>query len=117
MQSESGPRRGRARGRDFDPQYFQRYGDADAHDSVLALDDISLDIGRGEFVCLLGPSGCGKSTLLNIVGGLFKPSSGSVTVGGRPVNGTPLPARDRLRLPGKHAVSLVYDASRIFVWR
>ena len=84
----------------------QRYGDADAHDSVLALDDISLDIGRGEFVCLLGPSGCGKSTLLNIVGGLFKPSSGSVTVGGRPVNGTPLPAE----------IAFVFQESTLFPW-
>src|SRR6185503_16467995 len=40
--------------------------------------DISLDVGRGEFVCLIGASGCGKSTLLNLVAGLEHPTSGTV---------------------------------------
>src|ERR1017187_3186889 len=84
----------------------QRYGDSGSPYAVLALDDISLDIRRGEFVCLLGPSGCGKSTLLNIVGGLFKPSSGNVTVGGRPVNGTPLPTE----------IAFVFQESTLFPW-
>ncbi|MCQ6551865.1 ABC transporter ATP-binding protein [Streptomyces sp. C10-9-1] len=49
------------------------------------LDDITLDVGRGEFVTLLGASGCGKSTLLNLVAGLDRPTSGSIaTPGGRP---------------------------------
>ncbi|NJP48271.1 ABC transporter ATP-binding protein [Actinacidiphila epipremni] len=51
----------------------------------LVLDDITLDVAPGEFVCLLGASGCGKSTLLNLVAGLDKPSAGSITTpGGRP---------------------------------
>jgi len=49
---------------------------------VDALQNVSLDIRRGEFVSLLGPSGCGKSTLLRIIGGLHTPTSGTVTVGG-----------------------------------
>ena len=48
-----------------------------------ALDSISLDVQRGEFVCLVGASGCGKSTLLNLVAGLDTPTSGSVEVNGR----------------------------------
>ncbi len=48
------------------------------------LDDITLDVAPGEFVCLLGASGCGKSTLLNMVAGLDRPSAGTITVAGRP---------------------------------
>jgi putative ABC transport system ATP-binding protein len=49
---------------------------------VHVLDGLSLDIGRGDFVALMGPSGSGKSTLLNLIGGLDRPTSGSVEVSG-----------------------------------
>jgi ABC-type nitrate/sulfonate/bicarbonate transport system ATPase subunit len=49
------------------------------------LDDVSLEVRDGEFVCILGPSGCGKSTLLNIVGGFVKATSGHVTIDGEQV--------------------------------
>jgi NitT/TauT family transport system ATP-binding protein len=52
-------------------------------DGPLVLDDISLQVAPGEFLCLLGASGCGKSTLLNLVAGLDQPTSGSVDVPGR----------------------------------
>ena len=49
---------------------------------VLALDSVSLEIGRGEFIAITGPSGSGKSTLLNLLGGLDHPTSGEVVVDG-----------------------------------
>lgn len=52
------------------------------------LEKVSLDIKRGEFICLLGPSGCGKSTLLNIIAGLEKASEGEVYLGDKRVEGT-----------------------------
>ncbi|MBW3592053.1 MAG: ABC transporter ATP-binding protein [Actinobacteria bacterium] len=53
--------------------------------AVRAVEDVSLDVGMGEFLCLVGASGCGKSTLLNMVAGLDKPTTGTVEVlGGRP---------------------------------
>ncbi|NWG24311.1 MAG: ABC transporter ATP-binding protein [Pseudorhodoplanes sp.] len=60
--------------------------------SHLAIADISLKVGDGEFVSILGPSGCGKSTLLYIVGGFEAPSTGAVLVDGKPVAG---PGPDR----------------------
>lgn len=57
-----------------------------------ALDKCSLDIRKGEFVCLLGPSGCGKSTLLSIVAGFERPTSGIAYFEGAPITG-PSPRR------------------------
>jgi NitT/TauT family transport system ATP-binding protein len=58
-------------------------------DRVVALSDIDLHVGEGEFVSLLGPSGCGKSTLLNLIGGLLGPTEGTLTVSGHEVTGPP----------------------------
>ncbi len=53
---------------------------------VIALDDISLDIYKGDIVCFLGTSGSGKSTFLNMVAGLEKPSRGEILIGGVPIH-------------------------------
>ena len=52
---------------------------------ITPLDDVSLDIERGEFVSLMGPSGTGKSTLLNLIAGIDRPNAGTITVGGTEV--------------------------------
>jgi NitT/TauT family transport system ATP-binding protein len=54
--------------------------------TTVALDHTTLDVTAGEFLVLVGPSGCGKSTILRLVGGLARPSSGVVVVGGREAN-------------------------------
>ena len=49
---------------------------------TLALENVNLDVVKGEFVSIMGPSGCGKSTLLNIMGLLDAPSSGKIEING-----------------------------------
>jgi putative ABC transport system ATP-binding protein len=55
----------------------------DGKQRVVALDSIDLHIDRGEMVSIAGPSGSGKSTLLNLIGGLDRPTSGEIRVGGQ----------------------------------
>jgi spermidine/putrescine transport system ATP-binding protein len=72
-----------------------------AFGGVRALDDISLDVRRGEFLSLLGPSGCGKTTLLRIIGGFEEPTSGDVLIGGRSALADP-PYRRRTNMIFQH---------------
>ena len=61
----------------------QTFGEADR--AVVALKDVTFDIGRNEFLAVLGPSGCGKSTLLRLIAGLIRPTSGRLDIYGMPV--------------------------------
>jgi NitT/TauT family transport system ATP-binding protein len=78
------PSSGKKRFSLFSPKASPEYLDA--------LDSISFEVMKGEFVSIVGPSGCGKSTLLRIIAGLSRPSSGEVHIDGKPVTG---PASDK----------------------
>ena len=75
-----------------------------AHGSVLALDQISLQIKPGEFICFVGPSGCGKTTLLNMVAGLEQPSKGLIHQDGQLITG---PASSRV---------VIFQEAALFPW-
>jgi NitT/TauT family transport system ATP-binding protein len=78
-----------------------------ARGDVTALQEIDLDIGRGDFVTLIGPSGCGKSTLLRIVGDIIEPTTGDVMVNGKPAR--------RARIDSDYGI--VFQAPVLYDWR
>jgi len=70
-----------------------------------ALDDVTFDVQRGEFVCLIGPSGCGKSTLLRLVAGLIPPAGGEIRLDGKAQQGP------------QRRVGLVFQQPTLLPWR
>ena len=74
---------------------------------VTALQEIDLDVGRGEFISLIGPSGCGKSTLLRVIGDLVEPTTGEILVNGKPAH--------RARLDRDYGI--VFQAAVLYDWR
>jgi NitT/TauT family transport system ATP-binding protein len=73
--------------------------------AVRAIDELSLEVERGEFIAVVGPSGCGKSSLMKLVSGLHAPLAGALAVEGRPVTG-PL-----------KSVGMAFQNSNLLPWR
>jgi putative spermidine/putrescine transport system ATP-binding protein len=94
-----------ATGRDADRGYLEVSGLSKRFKQTIVLQDLALDVGKGEFLSLLGPSGCGKTTLLRLVAGLLRADRGRVVVDGRDI--TALPAHRR-------GVSVVFQNYALF---
>ena len=80
------------------------YGEGE--NQVKALDNVSFTVPKGQFVAIIGPSGSGKSTLLHILGGVDKPTSGKVYLGGQDVYAQD---EDRLAIFRRRQVGLIYQ--------
>jgi NitT/TauT family transport system ATP-binding protein len=76
-------------------------------DEVVALSEVDLRVGAGEFVSLIGPSGCGKSTLLRLIADLIEPTTGSVTVAGQ----------DAGTARRKQEYGIAFQQAGLFEWR
>ena len=79
---------------------------ANGEKKLVALDDVSLNIKQGEFVSIVGPSGSGKSTLLHIVGGIDKPTSGKVFIGGTDIS---LLKPDKMTIFRRRNIGIIYQ--------
>jgi len=82
---------------------YKAFGDP--ADPQHALQDISFQVRRGEFVCVVGPSGSGKSTLLRLIAGLLQPSAGVIALDGAPI------------LRPNPRIGIVFQSSNLMPWR
>ena len=82
---------------------FKAFGDP--ADPLHALQDISFQVRRGEFVCVVGPSGSGKSTLLRLIAGLLQPSDGVIALDGEPI------------IRPNPRIGIVFQNSNLMPWR
>ncbi|KOA20094.1 aliphatic sulfonates import ATP-binding protein SsuB [Clostridium homopropionicum DSM 5847] len=76
-------------------------------EEIVALNNVSLDIRKGEFISLLGPSGCGKSTLIRLIADLLQPTSGNVSISGK--------SPREIRLQQKYGI--VFQSPVLYDWR
>ena len=74
-------------------------------DDTIAVDDLSIDVGDGEFLVLVGPSGCGKTTALRMLAGLEEITSGRILIGDRVVNNV---------APGSRDVAMVFQSYALY---
>lgn len=79
--------------------FFSSKGDTDA------IEDISIDVRENEFLVLLGPGQCGKTTFLNIIAGLVKSTSGTITLNGKPISGT------------DSRIAMVFQKTGLYEWK
>lgn len=76
-------------------------------EKVVALDDLSLTVEKGEIICLVGASGSGKSTFLNLVAGLEKPTKGEINIGGIPIH---LQNEEKITLFRQKNIGFIFQA-------
>lgn len=88
----------------FEIQSLKKTYQSDAG-SIEVIDDLSLSLGEGNFLCLVGPSGCGKTTLLRMMCGLEQPSSGKVLIHGVPPD------------PRKQKFGVIFQEDSLMPWR
>lgn len=79
--------------------FFSGKGDTDA------IEDITIDVRKNEFLVLLGPGQCGKSTFLNIIAGLIKPTSGTIKLDGKEITGT------------DSRIAMVFQKTGLYEWK
>lgn len=73
-------------------------------DDLLVLDQISFDVKKGEFLCIVGPTGCGKTTFLNSLTKLYQPTSGEILINNEPVD------------LNKHSVAYIFQEYSTMPW-